>query len=98
MPDGGNRPGTVTIRQEDGQLTAVATGEQGERKVDRVKWESGRLQLEFDVEREGRRGIIRVSATETAAGQLTGTSSANDDAGNALMSGAWEAKKQPVTP
>ena len=98
LPDGGNRPGTVTIRQEDGQLTAVATGEQGERKVDRVKWEGGQLQLEFDMEREGRRGILRVSATETAAGQLTGTWSANDDAGNALMSGAWEAKKQPTAP
>lgn len=98
LPDGGNRPGTLTILQEDGHLSVKAAGEQGERKVDRVKWENGQLQLELDVEREGRTGVIRVSAAGAGNGQLSGTWSVNDSNGTSLMSGAWEAKKKTPAP
>ncbi len=98
LPDGGSRPSTLTIRQENGQLTAVANSEQGERKIDRVKWEDGRLKLEIDMERDDRRGTIRVNASPTPAGRLTGTWDALDDAGNTLVSGAWEAAQKTAAP
>ena len=63
--------------------------------MDRIKWENGRLLMEIDVERDGRKGLIQVSASGTSADQLTGTWSANDETGNELMSGAWAAKKKP---
>ena len=94
LPDGGTRPGTIVIKEENGQLTAAASGEQGDRKMDLIKWEKGNLMLERGIERDGRQGKIKVSARESAAGQLTGTWSLTDDGGNELMTGAWEAKKK----
>lgn len=94
LPDGGTRPGTIVIKEENGQLTATASGEQGDRKMDLIKWEKGNLILERGIERDGRQGKIKVSARESAAGQLTGTWSLTDDGGNELMTGAWEAKKK----
>ena len=94
LPDGGTRPGTIVIKEENGQLTAAASGEQGDRKMDLIKWEKGILMLERGIERDGRQGKIKVSARESAAGQLTGTWSLTDDGGNELMTGAWEAKKK----
>ena len=38
-------------------------------------------------------GLMRVNASETAPGQLTGTWSALDSAGTTVVSGAWQAKK-----
>jgi acetyl esterase/lipase len=98
LPDGGSRPSTLTIRQENGQLTAVAKNEQGERKIDRVKWEKDRLLLEIDMERDDRKGSIRVSASKNPDGKLTGTWDALDDAGNTLVSGAWEAAPKAAAP
>lgn len=98
LPDGGNRPGTLTFRQEDGKLTVQANGEQGERKIDRVKWEDGRLLLEIDMERDGRKGIIHVNAAKTPAGLLTGTWNVTDDSGSTLVNGAWEATKKAPAP
>ena len=95
LPDGNTRPGTLVISEENGQFKGTASGDQGERKMDRIKWENGRLLMEIDVERDGRKGLIKVSASGTSADQLTGTWSANDETGNELMSGAWAAKKKP---
>ena len=95
LPDGNTRPGTLVISGENGQFKGTASGDQGERKMDRIKWENGRLLMEIDVERDGRKGLIKVSASGTSADQLTGIWSANDETGNELMSGAWTAKKKP---
>ena len=98
LPDGGERPSTLILREEDGRLTALVNGELGERKIDRVKWEDGRLSLEFDMEREDRKGVIRVSASKSPSGQLTGTWDVVDDSGNTLVSGPWEAARKTSAP
>ena len=98
LPDGGERPSTLTLRQEDGRLTALVNGENGERKIDRVKWEDGRLLLEIDMERGDRKGVIRVSARKTPSGQLTGTWDVVDDSGNTLVTGPWEAAPKAAAP
>ena len=98
LPDGGERPSTLILREEDGRLTALVNGELGERKIDRVKWEDGRLSLEFDMEREDRKGVIRVSASKSPSGQMTGTWDVVDDSGNTLVSGPWEAARKTSAP
>lgn len=94
LPDGGNRPGTVTFSQQNGQLSAIAKGDSGEHKIDRVKFDAGKLYMEIDLERDGRTGLITVSATESPAGKMAGTWSMADDSGTTLASGAWEASKK----
>lgn len=94
LPDGGDRPSTLTLSEVEGKLTALAKGEYGERKIDRVKWEDGRLLMEMDMERDDRKGTIRVNAARNAAGQLTGTWDIVDDSGSTVVSGAWEAAKK----
>ena len=91
LPDGNIRPSTLTLRQEQSQLTARVDGESGERIIDRVEWKEGRLVMELDMKRDDRTGVIRVTATRTPFGQLTGTWELKDESGNNLSSGAWEA-------
>lgn len=98
LPDGGMRSGTLTLCLENGQLTGLANGDEGERRIDRVKWEEGRLRLEVDVERDDRKGVLRVTATRTPAGPLSGTWDLLDDAGTSFVSGAWEAAPKSANP
>jgi acetyl esterase/lipase len=96
MPDGGVRPSTLTVSGTDGQYTATVDGELGEKKIDRVKLVDGHLLMEFDMERDGRKGTIKVDATSASAGQLAGTWSVHDDEGQTLVSGPWEARQKPA--
>ncbi len=94
LPDGGTRPGVLTVSQQDGKPAAIISGEHGERKLDRIVLNDGTLKLEIDFQREDRPGIIRVSASKTSEDKFTGSWEVVDDAGTALMKGAWEAVRK----
>ncbi len=95
LPDGSLRPSVLTVSEKEGHLSALAAGELGERKFDRITWEKGHLFMELDMEQDGRSGIIRVEASNTAADQLAGKWSFINDDDKSVASGAWEATKQP---
>jgi len=94
LPDGGSRSNILTITETGGLLEALVSGDQGDKRIDRVKVEKDQLVIELDIEREGRKGVIRVEARSSSPGQLTGSWSARDEAGKTLVTGPWEASRK----
>jgi len=98
LPDGNIRPATLMLREHGAELIAISIGEDGEeRKADRVKWQEGRLLLEFDLPNDEGNALVRVDAAQTSVGNLVGIWEVVDATGGKLATGDWKAAK-PVAP
>jgi hypothetical protein len=94
--DDGERKYTVTVAKKDKSLTgtSVSVESGNERKIDRISIKEKKVTFEYDVERDGDNGIIKVVADEKVAGKLEGKWTVEGADGTVLMSGPWSAEKE----
>lgn len=97
LPDGNVRPGTLLLQNDNNKWTATAKGDGGEVQISRVAWENDRLEMEFDMVRDGFAGVIRVEAKGPTEGPLKGRWTVEDDQGKEMGGGDWSATRS-VTP
>jgi hypothetical protein len=94
--ENGDREYIVTLSKEGDKLTgtSAAVNEGTDRTIDRITVKEKNVTFEFDFERDGKKGIIRVVADEKSAGLLDGKWSVEGSDGTVYMSGAWRAEKE----
>jgi|TARA_B110000914_G_scaffold208437_1_gene205919 hypothetical protein len=94
--DEGERKFTVTVAKEGSAFTGTSHSvENGkDRKIDRISVKEKKVTFEFDMERDGEKGLIKVIADEKAPGTLVGKWSVEGADGTVHMSGPWSAEKE----
>ncbi len=103
LPGGDASESTITISTgPEGFEATVSSDDNEDRKIDRVKAEGKEVTLELDVERDGQSGIIRVIATQTEVGKLSGKwyliDSEGEDRGNAPWEAVRISEPEPAVP
>lgn len=96
--DEGERKFTVTVAREGTAYTGTSHSiENGkDRKIDRISVKQKKVTLEFDMERDGEKRLIKVIADEKAPGKLVGKWSVEGSDGTVHMTGPWRADKEVI--
>ena len=94
--DQGERKFKVTVAKEDTDFTGTSQSiENGrDRKIDRISVKEKKVTFEFDMERDGEKGLIKVVANEKAPGKLKGKWFIEGADGTVHMTGPWRAEKE----
>lgn len=94
--DIGEREFTVTVTKTGDALTGISHAiESGEdRTIDRISVKEKEITFEFNMERDGQKGLLKVVADEKEPGKLEGKWSVEGADGAVLMTGPWRADKE----
>ncbi|MCA9213054.1 MAG: hypothetical protein KDB27_08315 [Planctomycetales bacterium] len=96
LPDGGTIDTELTLKGKNSSLKGKIVGNSNEIDIDTITVDEGNIKLEFEVEMDGNKLDVVVSAKAKDSSKLDGKWAVIGDDGNEAADGKWTAKRQPL--